>query len=60
MSRPLRCSSCGEPIEAAGYYCRACRAAYMRRWRQRAKEARLHAVVRRTLSRVSRETGGAG
>ncbi len=50
------CSTCDKPTETSGYYCRSCRAAYMRRWRIKVRDARLHAVVTRTLSRASRET----
>jgi hypothetical protein len=51
----LTCSKCGCMVEAAGYYCRSCRAAYMRDRRERARAERLHAVVE-NLSRASRET----
>jgi hypothetical protein len=50
------CSRCDHETEvSAGYYCRACRATYMRKWRQGRRVARLHAIAER-LSHVPRET----
>jgi hypothetical protein len=51
----MTCSKCTNEVESRGYYCRPCRAAYMREWRQRVKARRLHRVVD-NLSRVSHET----
>lgn len=53
-------SRCTHKAERQGgqRYCRACRRAYMRDYRDKLKASRLHAVVERRVLHASRETEG--
>jgi hypothetical protein len=54
------CSSCHAPRDTTGRYCRGCRAAYMRRWRNAGRETRTdsdrthHAVRKAATMRLWR------
>jgi hypothetical protein len=58
--RKTTCSTCGEPLDTTGRYCRACRAAYMRRRRANGHETltpathRKHAIRRATNTKLAR------